>query len=312
MKKIALISLFVFAHLIAAAQSLGGFPIFDYLVSAVHPFGCSAAYILGPPDDSTWVNFNDGDVMTGNFGNAWTDTTGNELLLETSYHRANYSVRMILSTGAFSSSHAVNQIDWTQITDTAWTHLFAKCSVGSQTAQRFIIPLDFNQDFGLNSTDTVTGIEITFLFTTGLPDLAGIYIISKPPCITNHLSKDTTLCLGDTLLLEVTTANASYLWQDNSANPTFEVTQPGTYWVKITTNTCSNFDTVSVSYTPPPVPDLGNDTSLCEGALFLLHTHVANAFYLWQDNSIDSTFSVAQPGIYWVKTTVNKCSRSDS
>src|SRR5688500_2884830 len=99
-----LIALWVTAH----GQSLAGYSISDYMVSAIHPNGCPDNYVIGLPDDSTWVNFSSNDRMTGQFGFSWKDNVGNELLLETSYHPDNYNVRMILSGGLFSLAHAVS------------------------------------------------------------------------------------------------------------------------------------------------------------------------------------------------------------
>lgn len=47
------------------------------------------------------------------------------------------------------------------------------------------------------------------------------------------IGNDTTLCSGDNLLLEATINNATYLWQDNTTDSVFIVTQSGTYWVNV-------------------------------------------------------------------------------
>jgi gliding motility-associated-like protein len=62
------------------------------------------------------------------------------------------------------------------------------------------------------------------------------------------LGNDTTLCQGDALILNATTPNATYQWQDNSTNPTYTVSQQGPYWVKVTVNNCSMTDTLKVEY----------------------------------------------------------------
>ena len=61
------------------------------------------------------------------------------------------------------------------------------------------------------------------------------------------LQNDTTLCQGETLTLNATTSNASYLWQDNSTNPSFNVTQKGTYWVEVTLNNCVTTDSILIN-----------------------------------------------------------------
>ena len=76
---------------------------------------------------------------------------------------------------------------------------------------------------------------------------------------TVNLSYD-TLCQGETLTLDATSSNATYLWQDNSTNPSFTVTQQGTYWVEETNNCGITTDTINVSYHPLLTVNLSNDT----------------------------------------------------
>jgi gliding motility-associated-like protein len=66
-------------------------------------------------------------------------------------------------------------------------------------------------------------------------------------CLINlNLGNDTTLCQRETLTLDATTPNATYIWQDNSTHPTLNVTQQGTYWVE-TKNNCGIYsDTIIV------------------------------------------------------------------
>ncbi|MFT6165917.1 MAG: gliding motility-associated-like protein [Vicingaceae bacterium] len=125
------------------------------------------------------------------------------------------------------------------------------------------------------------------------------------------LGADTTLCQNASLVLDATTQNASYLWQDNSTAPAFNVSQPGTYWVDITINGCSASDTIIVDYSNLTV-DLGADTSLCLGGDLTLNANTANASYRWQDNSTAPFFFVNQAGTYWVDVEVNSCIISDT
>lgn len=47
-----------------------------------------------------------------------------------------------------------------------------------------------------------------------------------------NLGQDTVLCEGDTKMLSVSLPNATFTWQDSSHAATYEVKQPGTYWVR--------------------------------------------------------------------------------
>lgn len=127
-----------------------------------------------------------------------------------------------------------------------------------------------------------------------------------------NLGEDVMLCEGESLTLDATTAGASYLWQDGSTNPSFQVSQEGTYWVSIDVNGCVTSDTVNVDFTDFPVVDLGNDTLLCEGETLTLDAATSNATYQWQDSSSGPTLTASQEGTYWVVVSVNGCETTDT
>ena len=69
----------------------------------------------------------------------------------------------------------------------------------------------------------------------------------NPPPV--DLGPDTTLCLGETLLLDATASGVTYQWNDNSTNATFTVDTVGSYSVTITDgNGCESKDGINVSY----------------------------------------------------------------
>jgi len=131
------------------------------------------------------------------------------------------------------------------------------------------------------------------------------YFLS-PILINFNLGNDTILCQGESLLLDATTESATYLWQDVSINPTFNVTSDGVYWVAVTVNGCSGSDTIVVNYIPLPSVNLGNDTILCQGESLLLDATTDNATYLWQDSSSNSFFIVTSQDTYYVEVK-NQC-----
>jgi gliding motility-associated-like protein len=51
-------------------------------------------------------------------------------------------------------------------------------------------------------------------------------------------TNDTIFCLGESIILDATTPNASYLWQDNTTNPTLTVSQNGPYSVMVLIGVC--------------------------------------------------------------------------
>ena len=121
------------------------------------------------------------------------------------------------------------------------------------------------------------------------------------------------MCENETTVLDAFAADATYLWQDGSTNPTFTVTSSGTYSVEVTSiNGCSATDSIEVNFDLLPIVDLGADIALCENETTVLDAFTAGATYLWQDGSNDSTFNVDSPGIYTVQVTVGACTVEDS
>lgn len=138
-------------------------------------------------------------------------------------------------------------------------------------------------------------------------------VITQVPGVSFSLPPDTTLCNNQTLLLNPAVPNASYLWQNGSTQPTFLVTLPGTYWVKITSaNSCTKSDTIIVSYINAQQVYLGSDTTLCTGSSLLLQTSIPNAQYLWSTGATTNQITVFQSGTYWVRVDNGSCTVSDT
>ncbi|MBK9105543.1 MAG: hypothetical protein IPL92_13495 [Saprospiraceae bacterium] len=305
-----LFCIFLFISGIAVAQPypFNGYTLYDHLVTATHPNGCPSNYVTGLPDDSTWVNMLDWSVMTGYFEYSWSDLPGDDLLLESSFHHDNYSVRLILEGGNFSSSFVVTQSMWTDLPFINWTHMFPGCIPGNAASPRLLLSLDFSL-FGIGPEAVVTGIEITFLPTSGQADFSGAYII-VPPCGLLDLGQDTTICPGETVTIDATMPNATYLWQDGSTDPIYTASGAGRYYVEVTIYDCSIVDTLNVTERAGP-PDLGNDTLLCTGQSLELDVTTADAMYEWQDNASSPTYIVNQPGTYSVTVTIADCMYTD-
>ena len=120
------------------------------------------------------------------------------------------------------------------------------------------------------------------------------------------LGNDTALCSADTITLDGTTPNASYLWQDSSINSTLDVIESGIYWLETDINGCVRRDSVLVQYDTLVEVDLGMDTTLCQGDTLTLSSGIPNANYLWQDSSRSISFTLDSIGNYWLEVS-NEC-----
>ena len=73
-------------------------------------------------------------------------------------------------------------------------------------------------------------------------------IVGEIPIVPADLGPDTILCVGDSIVFDVTRTGASYQWQDNSTSGVFTTSAGGTFWVEITeANGCKTSDTVTVT-----------------------------------------------------------------
>lgn len=137
-------------------------------------------------------------------------------------------------------------------------------------------------------------------------------VIDYHPEVVVELGSDTTLCEGQTLLIDAAQPDASYAWQDGSSGSAFTVSQPAVYWVDVTISGCTVRDSLQAFYNPLPVFDLGPDLRPCEEENPRLQTNIPGAVYNWQDGSSQADFVVNNDGLYWLDVTVDGCTERDS
>jgi gliding motility-associated-like protein len=176
----------------------------------------------------------------------------------------------------YSAPTPINNVGWTLRTFT------------------FIAPID-----GLFITVKCNGIDTHEGFWTNVDNF------SIDCSINLNLGGDTTLCQGESLTLDATTTNATYIWKGDSTRSTLNVTEQGDYWVKVTLGNCSISDTINVNFISKPTIDLGNDTTVCLGESVILNATTPNATYLWQNNSTNPTLNIILQGTYWVEAKNN-------
>jgi len=135
----------------------------------------------------------------------------------------------------------------------------------------------------------------------------------QSPSIT--LGNDTTLCSGETLDLQVSSANATFEWQDGSSGNYFAVNAAGDYWV-VATNaaTCTDTASIHVAYLNASSFNLGADTAICEGTSLLLDAGLPGGNTQWTGavNSSTPMVTASTSGTFIATTTVSGCAFTDS
>lgn len=132
--------------------------------------------------------------------------------------------------------------------------------------------------------------------------------VSASPGAVN-LGPDTSICTGNSILLNAHKGYASYQWNNGSVDSFLTVTSPGKYYVAVT-DACGNFfsDTVIVSPAPPIAFDIGPDRMKCNEDTLQLAAPSGFLNYTWGPvyniNTQTGRQVVVQPGIdtfYFVK-----------
>jgi hypothetical protein len=125
-----------------------------------------------------------------------------------------------------------------------------------------------------------------------------------------NLGVDTSICPGETLILQPGTIGLTLSWSDGSTGTQLEVDDEGIYYA-INPGVCGiTTDTIDVDLLDPaPALDLGADQSICPGDVILIDPGINNVDYLWQDGSTGDSYSTTVAGEI-ILTISNACGTS--
>jgi hypothetical protein len=169
----------------------------------------------------------------------------------------------------------------------------------------------FQSTLNVTSNGTYTVTVSNSDGCTGSDSIAVAFVPN--PVVT--LYGDTTLCDGNTLILDADTIFAGYLWSDGSFDHFITVTSAGTYWVEVADiNGCTGSDTIVVSfYAQVPVPVISQINS----STLQSSSPTGNQWYQVPGGLIagatGQTYSPPQNGTFYVIVTdVNGCESAPS
>jgi gliding motility-associated-like protein len=135
--------------------------------------------------------------------------------------------------------------------------------------------------------------------------------LSITPLPVVNLGNDTTLCPGDSVLLDAQNPGAGFAWNTGSTQQSFFTSTAGTYIVTVTNSNCPASDTLNLAVAQ--ALELGNTTSLCGNPNgVVLDAGNPGAQFLWNTGATTQTITVNQAGTYWVTITNGTCSQSDT
>ena len=150
------------------------------------------------------------------------------------------------------------------------------------------------------------------LYSVDVSDVCGTYsdtvniLFEKKPSFS--LGPDETLCLTQPKLLTPyeNPAGLNFKWQDGSTQQSFEVRDPGTYWVTIE-NICGALtDSVRIEKREVEPPDIGSDRIVCDQISHTLETGIldhSDKSVMWSTGQSSGSIEINKSGIYHVSVT---------
>lgn len=130
-----------------------------------------------------------------------------------------------------------------------------------------------------------------------------------------QLGKDTTLCLGDSLLLlPRIRPNEAVLWSNGATTNELTVKSAGTYAIEV--SNCGKLfrDTIVVNVMNKPSVFVGNDTTVCEDVALSLSPRVnQGTSFFWSTGETSQQIVAKDPGQYILQVFNGRhCMTSDS
>lgn len=158
--------------------------------------------------------------------------------------------------------------------------------------------------------------------TSAWSPLTNFTTLCNAPAIVSK--KDSFNCGPGVVTLEATTvAGASIKWYSAitggtaliTANSyiTPSLTTTTNYYVAAVIGTCeSPRQMVTATIRPIPTVNLGNDTTICPGIAYTFNGGNPGSTYLWSTGETTQTVTKNAVGQYYVKVTLNQCSKNDT
>lgn len=132
------------------------------------------------------------------------------------------------------------------------------------------------------------------------------FVVYKIPQPNAFLGNDTTICFGDTILLNKYQPYTSFLWHNTFFFPTYAITSSDTLvWLE-SSNICGvNRDSIYISYHLPQKPNLGNDTAICLQDSLIFQVPIVYDSLVWNTQIRLDTFSSSHGSV--VAEMYNAC-----
>lgn len=128
----------------------------------------------------------------------------------------------------------------------------------------------------------------------------------------SNLGSNQTLCGNGPVTLDAGNTGDTYLWNTGATTKTISVNTSGTYLVTISNPACAGTDSVTITFIPAPIVNLGQDTTLCQNQTVTLNAGNPGLTYLWSTGATTQTIIADSTASYSVTVSNGNCVAKDT
>jgi len=135
------------------------------------------------------------------------------------------------------------------------------------------------------------------------------------PAISPISIGDDTFACGNEINMKLEVVNRvfeSYVWSTGETTPSIIVNTPGTYWLTVSRDGCTDTDSIVIGDKQVPYFDLGIDTFICGDVNMILKPGVPGDSFVWSTSSKQAYLPITKSGSYWLNIVKDGCSFSDT
>ncbi len=185
-------------------------------------------------------------------------------------------------------------------------------------------PVGYTYHWNNNSTQQTVTVTQTGTFSLTVTDANNCSAVSNTESVSVNANITgvqispagaVQFCTGSSITLSAPSGYSSYTWSTGSTSQSISVSQPGRYYVAVSSgNNCNGIsDTSNVTAdafsTTTPNLSANGPVTFCQGSNVILSGSVSGATYQWSTNVTQQTLTVTQTGIYKATVTdANNCS----
>jgi gliding motility-associated-like protein len=144
---------------------------------------------------------------------------------------------------------------------------------------------------------------------------AGIQVFNFPmptASVLPNLGPNVSICSGQTITLQSSTAFNSYLWNNGQTTATISINSPGIYWLDVPSGCTTVRDSIVVGLSTFSF-EIGPDMTICQGDVATVNAAGVFTSISWNTGATTNSIQVNAPGIYSaIATNANGCTEQDS